>query len=159
MSRLYFWIGFDEIYKISSIPCVNVNMDDKISLQMLRDSDFCKKIELGGRISIKLVSYVSTVGEVKAKDNILRHMNTEYEDENVRIEKEIDIILPERLNDIYNSDKNDVIYYDTSRFDEEKDFSTIKIIDGDFSLNLTYCKNGGESYYFYSHPTIIIDNN
>lgn len=162
MTRFYYWIGYnrnEDKYQIACVPCVNTDMEERFSLQILRDSDFSAKINLGERISIKLVSYPSSMGKSIAETNILRHMNTEYEDENIVIEKEIEITLPDKVSDMIESVVSEnMLYYDTTYFNETCNYSSLKINDGSFSLTLTHINTSEGEYYYYSHPTIILDH-
>ena len=161
MTRYYFWIGYNfetEEYNIAGAPCIRLDdVDGHFSLQLIRDSHFSKKIELGSRIKIHLVSIPSNGTPRQAQQAILNHLNTENHNNDVTIEKSIDILLPEKVNDFHSSEPLDSVRYDISNFDIGREFSNLKIIAGDFEITLNHHKprsSDEEDYFFYSHPFI-----
>lgn len=164
MTRYYFWISYDietAKYKISGSDCSSFNSNGRQCLQILRDFDFNKKIKLGDRIKIHLVSYPRFEG-VRMRDaqkKILESLKESNNDNmNVKIEKTIDVVLPDNIKDFNLTEPLDDMRFDMEGFNLEKEFSNCKMRCGDFSLSINHHRKITSveeyDYFTFSHPFI-----
>ena len=164
MTRKYYWISYNtetESYQTSGAPCVQTEVTSStINLSIIRDLHFSGRISLGDTIKIKLVS-VPNMRDVEARFVILNHFNTDNDNNDVKIEKDIEIPIPQSINQMIDSLPSDSWFFDTREFDSSSTYSTIRIVSGDFSMNLNFYNSSTSEeerkFFYYSHPNINLE--
>lgn len=167
MSLLYYWIRYNKEskkYQIAAAPCAVIVDGTVTHVSLVRDIQFCGKINFGEDLELKLVC-IPQMNHFKAQRMILDHFNEINTSDQIISVDHHSIAIPSSIDEMIKSQPSDQSYFDTVNYTSNFSHSCIRATTSNFSINLRVCDDGEEdeheastSYLYFSHPYRIFEN-
>ncbi|ADO67210.1 hypothetical protein crov177 [Cafeteria roenbergensis virus] len=166
MSLMYYWIRYNKEsknYKIAASPCAVMSDGAVTHISLVRDIDFCGKINFGEDLELKLVC-IHQMNHFKAQCMVLNHFNKITKTEQIISVHTHTLSIPSSIDKMVKSQPSDHWYFDTMNYTSNFSHACIRASSPKFSINLRVYDDGEEysdgtnsSYLYFSHPYMRLD--